>query len=235
MTLSSSPLALGRDGEAHERRREVDRREGDAAPSADSVSPVTTSLSLATAPMSPATSCSTGLVSLPCVLEQLAEALLVAVAGDRPGCCRCDGALEDAEHVDVAAEGVGERLEDEGRPPAWRGRRRARPRCRRASIALGRRRGRGRRAPASAGRSSGRRRWCVAEPRRRPGRAWRRRRPRRSACCSSVVVISSSMRNFSVSSSLVSATTSMSGRAAVAARARRGRPGRRPRRPCRPS
>ena len=50
------------------------------APSAHSVSPVTTSLSLAMAPMSPATSAVGGLGLFALVLEKLAEALLVAVA-----------------------------------------------------------------------------------------------------------------------------------------------------------
>src|SRR5665648_286138 len=48
------------------------------------------------------------------VLEQLADALLVAVAPDDDVGVALDGALEDAEDVDAAAELVGHRLEHEG-------------------------------------------------------------------------------------------------------------------------
>ena len=66
------------------------------------------------APMSPATSVSGGLALLAHRLEDLAETLLVAVAGDDDLGIAAHRALEDAEHVDVTAERVGERLEDEG-------------------------------------------------------------------------------------------------------------------------
>ena len=55
-----------------------------------------------------------GLALLAHGLEDLAEALLVTVAGDDDLGVAAHGALEDAEHVDVTAERVGERLEDEG-------------------------------------------------------------------------------------------------------------------------
>ena len=54
-----------------------------------------------------------GLALLAHRLEHLAHALLVAVARDHHLGVAGHLALEHAEHVDVAAEGVGERLEDE--------------------------------------------------------------------------------------------------------------------------
>ena len=78
-------------------------------------SPVRTSFSFATAPMSPSPNSFTFGVVLALELQQRAHALLRVPAGVDERRVGGDGALEDAEQVDPARERVGERLEDERR------------------------------------------------------------------------------------------------------------------------
>ena len=69
MTLSSSPLLLAETAKLMSGVGKLDRREAAGEALVLSVSPVTTSLSLAMAPMSPATRLSLCLFSLPMVLR----------------------------------------------------------------------------------------------------------------------------------------------------------------------
>ena len=107
-------LALGGDGEAHERRGEVDGREADDLGVGAQRVARHDVLELGDGADVAGDEAVGGLALLAHRLEHLAEALLQAAAGDDHVGVAAERALEDAEHVDVAAERVGERLEDEG-------------------------------------------------------------------------------------------------------------------------
>ena len=107
-------LRLRRDREAHHRLGERRARGGlDLALGSASRSPVWTSFSFATAPMSPSHERVGLLVLLPLQHHQPAEPLLGLVAQVDERRVGGDGAAVDAERVDPPGERVGDRLEDE--------------------------------------------------------------------------------------------------------------------------
>ena len=107
-------LALRRDGEAHERRRERDGRQADDVALGTERVARDDVLELGDGADVAGDEAVDRLGVLAHRLEELTDALLVSVArDDHLGVAR-ERALEHAKDVDVAAERVGERLEDEG-------------------------------------------------------------------------------------------------------------------------
>ena len=119
--------ALGLDGVGHGRLGQSEAaRPVSRAPFCPSVSPVSVSRSLATAPRSPACSSATSTALRPCITLRCEKLLLAAARVVLQGGVVLDHAADHLEEGDAAGEGIGHGFEDDDaararcrRPCAW--------------------------------------------------------------------------------------------------------------------